>query len=366
MRRKKASFERHWAVKDVTLDINEGETFGIIGGNGAGKSTTLKMLAGILVPDEGSVTLKGRVSALLELGAGFHPELNGRENIFLNGAILGMTKRTLRDRFDEIVEFSGLADAIDKPVKTYSSGMYARLGFAVAVNVDPDILLIDEVLAVGDESFQRRCAAKITELREGGRTVVIVSHALGTLRTMCDRVAWFENGSIVGIGTPADTIDGYLAAVHPTAVIDEDGKTRTGSGSSRVRCSVSESLSTGRPMMLSFSIESFEIAGSAALSFTIRRLDGVIVGGTSTFGTELGSGLRCGTTPLEYRIGSLPLLPGTYDVGVRLTDATGGVEIDVCDHELRFDVGPGDDHAPLAGVVHLFGTWSNDIPGTAT
>ena len=177
-----------------------GSTFGVIGSNGSGKSTLLKCLAGILQPEKGSVTVKGRVSALLELGAGFHPELSGRENVFLNGAILGLSKKEITARFDDIVEFAGLEEFIDTPVKNYSSGMFVRLGFAVAANVEPEVLLIDEVLSVGDESFQRRCAEKIDEFRRDGRTIVFVSHGLGQVAQLCEDAAWIDKGELREIG----------------------------------------------------------------------------------------------------------------------------------------------------------------------
>ena len=244
--------------------------------------------------------------------------------------------------------------------------MYARLGFSVAVNVDPDILLIDEVLAVGDEVFQRRCAAKITELRNGGRTVVIVSHALGTLRTMCDRVAWFEHGAIAGIGTPSETIDGYLATVHPTAVVDDRGKTRTGSGASRVQAHVSDDLRTGGPATISFSIDSTETLPSAMLAFVFRRTDGIVSAGTATTASQIPAGLAIGRSTVVYEVPNLVLLPGTYDLGVRLTDATGGTEFDICDHECRLDVGPSESHEPAFGVSSLFGRWVTTLvhPGS--
>jgi len=179
MRGRRATFEEFWALRDVSLEIEEGKTFGLIGENGSGKSTLLKCIAKILRPDSGRISVTGKVSALLELGAGFHPELSGRENIYLNGSILGLGKRDLDRIFDDIVGFAGLERFIDTPVKNYSSGMYIRLGFSVAINVDTDILLIDEILAVGDEQFQRKCNEKFAELKDQGKTVVIVSHALG-------------------------------------------------------------------------------------------------------------------------------------------------------------------------------------------
>ena len=203
MRGRRAVVEEFWAVKDVSFSVTEGTTFGLIGENGSGKSTMLKCLASILRPEKGTIAVHGKVSALLELGAGFHPELSGRENVFLNGAILGLSQKEVRRRFDDIVDFAGIERFIDEPVKNYSSGMYVRLGFSVAINVDPDVLLVDEVLAVGDEDFQRKCSEKFAELKRKGTTIVLVSHAMGSVQTLCDEVAWFEHGHLQAAGHPA-------------------------------------------------------------------------------------------------------------------------------------------------------------------
>jgi ABC-2 type transport system ATP-binding protein len=203
-----------WAVRDVSFTVPAGSTFGLIGSNGSGKSTLLKCLARILVPDEGSIRPEGKVAALLEVGSGFHPELTGRENVFLNGSILGMSQREIKTKFDEIVDFSGVADFIDQPVKNYSSGMYVRLGFAVAINVDPDILVVDEVLAVGDVEFQEKCAEKFKEFKRNGKTVILVSHAMEAVKEMCDNVAWMKNGSLVETGAADVVIERYLASLH--------------------------------------------------------------------------------------------------------------------------------------------------------
>ena len=214
MRGRKSVHEDFWALKDISLDINAGETFGLVGDNGSGKSTLLKCMAQILYPDKGSIAMKGRVAALLEVGSGFHPELSGRENIFLNGSILGMAKQEIVKKFDSIVDFSGVSEFIDQPVKNYSSGMYVRLGFSVAIHVDPDVLLVDEVLAVGDESFQQKCAEKFVEFRREGKTVIIVSHALGTMMTMCDRLAWLSHGELQKVGEPESVVAAYRGAAH--------------------------------------------------------------------------------------------------------------------------------------------------------
>ena len=197
------------ALEEVSFEIARGEAFGIVGGNGSGKSTLLKLVAGILKPTSGRLETTGRVAALIELGAGFHPEISGRENIFINGAVLGLSKREIAARYERIVEFSGLEDFLEEPVKNYSSGMYVRLGFAVAIHTDPEILLVDEVLAVGDEAFAHRCLRRIEEFLAAGRTVIFVSHALGLVEELCSRVLWLDAGRVRLLGEPRRVVDGY-------------------------------------------------------------------------------------------------------------------------------------------------------------
>lgn len=206
-----------WALRDVSFEVHRGEAFGIIGHNGAGKSTILKLLSRIMEPTTGTVRVDGTLSALIEVGAGFHPDLTGRENIYLNGTILGMRRDEIRRKFDEIVEFSGLADFIDTPVKRYSSGMYARLGFSVAAHVEPDLLIVDEVLSVGDYLFQRKCVEKMTEVIRSGATVVFVSHNLRAVTELCDRSMLLERGRVVKIGRTEEVVEGYLTRAHAQA-----------------------------------------------------------------------------------------------------------------------------------------------------
>ena len=201
------------ALEGVSFEVPKGSTFGVIGENGSGKSTLLKLLAGITRPTRGSLRVEGRVSALIELGAGFHPEITGRENVAINGIMLGLSRQEVDDRFAEIVAFAEMEKFIDAPVKTYSSGMYARLGFAVAIHVDPEVLLIDEVLAVGDEAFTRKCLDKIGEFRRRGKTIVIVTHSLGLVEKMCDDLLWLRRGTVAGRGDPKRVVDAYLTYV---------------------------------------------------------------------------------------------------------------------------------------------------------
>jgi ABC-type polysaccharide/polyol phosphate transport system ATPase subunit len=202
------------ALQNVSFSVRPGQTYGVIGRNGSGKSTALKLVAGITKPTSGTVTVRGRISALIELGAGFHPEISGRENVFINGIMLGLTKREITDRFDEIVEFAELQDFIDAPVKTYSSGMYMRLGFAVAIHVDPDVLLVDEVLAVGDEGFTHKCLDKFAEFRRRGKTILLVTHSLSVVERFCDEAVWLDEGRAMAHGDPKRIVDAYLTAIE--------------------------------------------------------------------------------------------------------------------------------------------------------
>ncbi|MPZ23294.1 MAG: ATP-binding cassette domain-containing protein [Dehalococcoidia bacterium] len=221
-----------YALRDVSFKVERGKVLGIIGRNGGGKSTTLKLIAGVMVPTRGEVSVRGRVSPLIELGAGFHPELTGRDNIFLNGSILGLSWRQIRERFDEIVEFAGLAEFIDTPVKRYSSGMYGRLGFSVAIHCEPEILLVDEVMAVGDLTFQKKCEERMSRFRDRGVTIVLVTHGLELVKTFCDRALLYEEGRVLAGGEPTEVVDAYLERTHEQsgAIREKHARTPTPSG----------------------------------------------------------------------------------------------------------------------------------------
>jgi lipopolysaccharide transport system ATP-binding protein len=228
-----------WALQDVSFEIRKGESFGIVGANGAGKSTMLKLISRIMKPTSGSVEIHGRLSALIEVSAGFHPDLTGRENIYLNGTILGMSRREIASRFDEIVEFSGLAEFLDTPVKRYSSGMYARLGFSVAAHVNPDVLIVDEVLSVGDYVFQRKCVERMREVIRSGATVLFVSHNLKTVTEFCQRCLLLDRGRMLMTGSPTEVIQSYMNSTrtshtknHSEPVIISSVRTRTVKGES--------------------------------------------------------------------------------------------------------------------------------------
>lgn len=216
MRGRTSVHEDFWALRDVSFEVPKGSTFGLIGSNGSGKSTLLKCLANIYFPNSGTITHFGRIAAMLEVGSGFHTELSGRENIFLNGSILGMSRKEIVRKYDEIVDFSGVETFIDQPVKNYSSGMYVRLGFAIAINVDPDILIVDEVLSVGDAEFQQKCFQKFESFRSAGKTVILVSHSMETVKTMCDQAAWINQGELRAVGRAETTIAAYEDSLGQT------------------------------------------------------------------------------------------------------------------------------------------------------
>jgi ABC-type polysaccharide/polyol phosphate transport system ATPase subunit len=217
IRRKVSEYEDFWALRNVSFEVPAGSNFALIGSNGSGKSTLLKSLAKILWPDEGKITSHGRVASLLEVGSGFHPELSGRENIYLNGSILGMSRKEVSRKFDDIVDFSEIGKFIDQPVKSYSSGMYVRLGFSVAIHVQPDVLVVDEILSVGDAAFQEKSRSKFDELHSAGKTVILVSHSLSTVLEMCDQAAWIEKGELRAVGPAFDVAGQYTSDAFPIA-----------------------------------------------------------------------------------------------------------------------------------------------------
>ena len=263
--------ETFTALQDVSLRVATGETVGVIGPNGSGKSTLLKLVAGITKPTSGTVNVKGRISALIELGAGFHPEISGRENVFINGIMLGLSKREVLQKFEEIVEFAELEEFIDAPVKTYSSGMYARLGFAVAIHVNPDVLLVDEILAVGDQGFTHKCLDKFAEFRRRGKTILLVTHSLSLVERFCDDAVWLDSGLIKAVGDPKRVVDAYLSHVESQEeqqLEADDIKTRKMTETS------SEPLTTGEASM----DDMFQVEEGRWGSREVEILDVTLVG----------------------------------------------------------------------------------------
>jgi ABC-type polysaccharide/polyol phosphate transport system ATPase subunit len=371
MRRGRVRYDEFWALKEVSFEVRPGMTFGLVGHNGSGKSTMLKCIARILRPEKGKISVDGRMSALLELGAGFHPELSGRENVYLNGSILGMSKRQLEQKFDEIVGFAGLERFIDMPVKNYSSGMYVRLGFSIAINVDPDILLVDEVLAVGDEEFQRKCLERVADLREAGKTIVVVTHALGTVRNLCDEAIWLENGVVREIGPGGDIADAYLGQVHVDREEDESGHgTRWGSGDVRiVRVDLhgpngqpTEQIRTGDEVTFRLHYEAARSVERPVFGLGVFTLEGVQVSGPNTREAGVWVEHVDGAGVVELHIDRLLLLPGSYVVSAAATDETISHTFDHRHKALHFDVKPGTPHETYGGVISFDGRWGYADP----
>ena len=363
LRRGREEYEEFWALKDVSFDVPAGTTLGLIGANGAGKSTMLKVLSRILVPDRGSVEMHGRVSALLELGAGFHPELSGRENVFLNGTILGMSQTDLLKRFDDIVEFAGLEKAIDHAVKTYSSGMQARLGFSVAVAIEPDILIVDEVLAVGDEEFQRRSLERMNELRSGGRTAIFVSHGLAQVQQICDRAVWLDHGQVRAAGDTEEVINAYLRSVSPNVRVDASGREHLGSGEVELDLQVLsngaqvDAVEFGAPVDLRLSWRAAPGIGDLKLSFAIHATDGHVVAGDQIH-DEVDFTLGSGNGELDYSIARLALLPGSYHLSASARDRHSDHVYDSSPKIANLTVHPQGREFELPGHVALEGRWS--------
>lgn len=345
---RRSRFDEFWALKDVSFEIPQGSTFGIIGSNGSGKSTLLKCLAGILSPDKGTLQVNGRISALLELGAGFHPDLTGRENVFLNGAILGMTNKEIERNFDDIIDFAGLGQFIDTPVKNYSSGMVVRLGFAIATNVDPEILIIDEVLAVGDASFQQRCFEKIESFRKEGRTIILVSHGLSQITQLCTTAAWLERGSLRMIGASYEVVGEYTGVSHearPKTDSEEIGE-RWGSGEAEITSvelldgsgKVVTDLETSKPAVIRISYSLLMPLKDVVFGLRITHLHGTVVWGSNTKRRGLSLPHILGSGYIDMEIESLPLLEGTYDITAAISDMSEVNEYDHWERRTRFNV----------------------------
>ena len=362
-------YEEFWALRGVDLDIPHGSTFGIIGGNGSGKSTLLKVLAGILRPDEGAATVNGRLSALLELGAGFHPELTGRENVYLNGAILGFTSKEIRRRFDDIVGFAELDRFIDEPVRNYSSGMYVRLGFSVAIHVEPEILLVDEVLAVGDHTFQKRCLDRFAQLKAEGRTIILVSHDLDMVGWLCEQTAWIQQGTLQAVGPSPKVIEQFLdgAVDSPTPVDPSPSAPRRfgGLGPDDLVRAVDlvdanghpmDRVGSGRPVRFRVRVDADQVGEPVTVALGLYRADGTHVASINS-GAAARAADDAGTVEVDYAVDSLAVQPGIYELSVALHDATMGRVFERHTHLVRFEVEPtGVDQQN--GLVALGGTWS--------
>lgn len=347
---KAANKEEFNALSDISLNLSAGHTIGLIGHNGSGKSTLLKIIGGIIEPSSGQVRRRGRVAALLELGAGFHPDLTGRENIYMNAAILGMTKRDTDNKFDEIVEFSGIKAFIDTQVKFYSSGMYVRLGFAVAVHTNPDILLVDEVLTVGDEAFQRKCLEKIQEFQSDGRTIILVTHNLSQVVDMCDRAILLDHGHVVMDGNPH-------AAVEEFRRLLENGDTSSGLLRSEIETKIvtvkllnhpDNTVKVGDSLELEIELEPFPDLKQLICAIFITDKLGNPVFGTSARVDAKETGL--GSSVARFNLYDLRFAEGTYAVNLTLANGANHIHIENRPKALLFRVTAP---KPTQGVVYL-------------
>jgi ABC-type polysaccharide/polyol phosphate transport system ATPase subunit len=351
------------ALRDVSLTVEPGEAVGLVGRNGSGKSTLLRIVAGIIKPTSGRVEVGGRIGSLLELGAGFHPDFSGRENVFLNGAIYGLKRAQIRERFDEIVAFAELEDAIDRPVRTYSSGMYMRLGFAIAAHLDADILLLDEVFAVGDEAFQRKCFGKIFEFKQGGGTIVFVSHDATQVERLCERAVLLREGRLDFDGPTHDAIVRYrrvLAAeadpAERAAGLREWGTGEATIASARlvgVEGEERQQFLAGEPLSLRLRIEAENGIAPPQLQLELRDEAGLLVASDSLDTAAVG--WESGTRELRYDVQSLPLSDGRFHLRLGLAAADGQRLLHWLDEALVFLVYPGDEQR---GVVRLEGSWA--------
>jgi len=353
------------ALDHVSFSVAAGRTYGIVGRNGSGKSTALKLVAGITKPTSGAVKVEGRVSALIELGAGFHPEISGRENVFINGIMLGLSKREIARRFDEIVEFAELENFIDAPVKTYSSGMYMRLGFAVAIHVDPNVLLVDEVLAVGDEGFTHKCLDKFAEFKRRGKTILIVTHSLGVVEKFCDEALWLDAGKVKLVGDPKRVVDTYLSDVAESeeqALAGADRRARAAAGdplrapadlnmdegdlppsmfwantgrwgSREVEITSVElvgadgrdrnAFQLGSPMTVRMTVRAAQPVSDFAFGIGIFNAEGVLCYGTNTGVEEMTSDRLAGEGVIEFHMDRLDMVEGTYKLDVAVHRSNG-------------------------------------------
>ena len=348
-----------WALKDVSFQIKKGETVGIIGPNGAGKSTILKLIAGVTKPTKGKITVNGRVSPLIELGAGFHPDLTGRENIYLNGAILGLPKKEIDKKFKEIVDFAELWDFIDQPVKHYSSGMYMRLGFSIAVSVQPEILLIDEILAVGDTAFQEKCLDKMRDFQAQGVTIVFVSHSLETVKTFCQKAVLLKNGKVRSEGSPDKVVADYTGAI-----LEKTKKEQTAEGKGII--TKVEFLRNGGSAYL-FQTEDKFVARiyysvkkpikKPVFGIAIYRDDGTHIAGPNTKASGIKFDKIKGRGVIDYVIKKLPLKNGRYLFTVGLFDWSCQRAFDFKDKAFEFKIRGGKQDTPY-GLLKLKDDWN--------
>lgn len=353
-----------WALRNVSFQVREGEALGIVGHNGAGKTTILRLLSSITAPTSGEITIRGRLAAMVEVSSGFHPELTGLENVYLHGAMLGMRRSEIRRKLESIVEFSGVGRYIEVPVKRYSSGMYVRLGFAIAAHLDPDILLLDEVLAVGDAAFQAKCLDRITELRKDGRTLVFISHDLAAVYRLCDRALLVNQGRILADGLPRQVIDHYqqMTFADQGTSLQEHPSTARPAECTSVAFSAPgfPEVRTGYPMTARLGYRASTSIPNAVFRISIYWPSGYLCSQLTTESKARDFSLEPGTGTIEFRCPKLPIVPGLYRVDLEIESH--GREIDLRQRCATLRVEPGD---IVYGDFYIENTWEITEPVSA-
>jgi ABC-type polysaccharide/polyol phosphate transport system ATPase subunit len=355
------------ALHDVSFGVEPGSAVGLVGRNGSGKTTLLRLLSGVIKPTDGRVDVGGRVGSLLELGAGFHPDLTGRENVFLNGSIHGLKRAYIREQLDEIVAFAGLQEFIDLPVRTYSSGMYMRLGFAIAAHIDADVLLLDEIFAVGDEQFQRKCFGRIFEFKQGGGTIVFVSHDAAAVERLCDRAVFLRDGRVEFDGPTHEAIVRYRRLLAADLDPEERaaGLKEWGSGEVRIEHAVllgadgggRTQFLAGEPLVLRLRLVAERRLAPPRLSYEIRDSSGLLLAGAAQSTAELGWDEDTRSLAARFEVDELPLADGRFHVRLGLADESGERVYHWLDDALTFVVYPAGDER---GTVRLVGRWSRE------
>lgn len=339
--KKRRRYEERKVLQGISFKVRKGEAIGLVGHNGCGKSTTLKLLTRIMYPDSGEIIMRGRVSSLIELGAGFHPDMSGRENIYINASIFGLSRKEIDERLHDIIEFSELERFIDNPVRTYSSGMYMRLAFSVAINVNADILLIDEILAVGDANFQNKCFRKLKEIKKSGTTIVIVSHSLGQIEQICERSIWINDGKIQAEGNPYEVHPEYLRYMDDRRNGEEEGeeeeeetkKVERSHGHAYIENVIItnkqgnevKKFQTGEDIRFLFEIKAKQTVREVHVGVSVVREDGVYCYGTNTANDGIAYIVVEGAATLELTLNNISLLPGRYYLDFEIKDLDGYV-----------------------------------------
>lgn len=381
-RREQGEVEYFWPLRDVSLMVYPGNSIGILGPNGSGKSTLLKLITGILDPTDGRMKVSGRVASLLELGAGFHPDLTGRENVYLNGSVHGLSRKEMDVRLESIIDFAELGDFIDTPVKHYSSGMYVRLGFAVAIHTEPDVLLVDEVLTVGDQVFQHKCLERIQELQQQGVAIVLVSHSLAEVDRLCDRAVWLQDGLVRLDGDTSQVIDEYAAFFddlyyhqrrdrrqeEPDEFTIVRSDQRWGTGDANITQvalldasgTEPEYFTTGEPLRLLIHYRTRRRLETPAFGVALYRSDGVHINGPNSVRDGYAIPFIDGSGVVEYFVDSLPLTAGQYQLTVAIYNEDSTVAMDhhhrMYGFEVRSPVFRGEE-----GIVHMPATWRHQL-----